>query len=161
MNKWPLQSECLRLFGNPTTSKFNKNLTTIRPPYKMHMGDIPITRITVNKICAESLLRILNQLNDHYNGDVAALTAAGVNKFSGAWAVRNMRGGSQMSMHAYGLAIDFDAERNPLGIKPGRRKGSFTDDSPIVKMFKAEGWVWGGDWQSRPDGMHFQAAIVG
>jgi hypothetical protein len=29
----------------------------------------------------------------------------------------------------------------------------------VVKLFAAEGWVWGGPW-SKPDGMHFQAAIL-
>lgn len=161
MNKWPLQSECFGLFGNPSLPKFERNhLVRIKIPYKMHMGDIPITRITMNKICAESTLRILEKIQTYYNNDYDAMENAGVTDFGGAWNVRTMRGGSNLSMHAYGLAIDLNADLNPLGKKPGWKKGSFTEDHPVVIMFREEGWVWGGPW-SRPDGMHFQAAIVG
>lgn len=160
-NNWPLQSQCFEMFGNPSSPAFRKNLVAVKPPYPMWMGDIPIKTIYVNKICAESLTRILNKIWEHYGKDKNRIRAAGLDVFSGAWAVRNMRGGRNLSMHAYGLAIDLNAPENPLGVKPGWHEESFTNDHPVVKMFKEEGWIWGGDWKSRPDGMHFQAAIVG
>jgi hypothetical protein len=160
-NNWPKQTQCLAKFGNPTAPGFSKNLTTIVPPYPMWMGDIPIKKITINKIAAESLLRVLNAIWEHYGKDKNAIKRVGADVFSGAFAVRNMRGGRNLSMHAYGLAIDINAPENQLGWKPGAHPDSFTDDHPVVKAFKAEGWTWGGDWKSRPDGMHFQAAIVG
>lgn len=160
-NIWPKQSQCFTKFGNPSLPTFRKHLTTINPPFPMWMGDIPIKRITVNKICSESLSRILHKIWEHYGKDKNLIKRAGVDVFSGAWAVRPMRGGRNLSMHAYGLAIDINAPENQLGWKPGYHSDSFTDDHPVVIFFKEEGWVWGGDWKSRPDGMHFQAAIVG
>lgn len=161
MNKWPKQSECLKLFGNPSTSKFERqHIVRVRTPYTLWMGDIEIKRIAMNKICAESILTILENIQEYYGNDYEAMEQAGVTDFGGAWNVRTMRGGSNLSMHAYGLAIDLNADLNPLGKKPGWKKGSFTEDHPVVQMFRKEGWVWGGPW-SRPDGMHFQAAIVG
>ena len=161
MSTWPKQSECLKLFGNPSTAKFERqHIVRVRTPFTLWMGDVKITRIAMNKICAESILTILEEIQEHYNNDYDALTAAGVTDFGGAWNVRTMRGGSSLSMHAYGLAIDLNADLNPLGKKPGWKKGSFTEDHPVVKIFRKHKWVWGGPW-TRPDGMHFQAAIIG
>jgi hypothetical protein len=57
-----------------------------------------------------------------------------------------------LSMHAWGLAIDFNAVDNAFGKRP-------VMDPRIVEIFKRWGFEWGGDW-STPDGMHFQLARV-
>jgi hypothetical protein len=120
------------------------------------MGSIHIPSIQINKIAADSLIRVLNAIADACDHDPKKLSANKCNCFSGSFALRSMRGISAVSMHAYGLAIDWDAGENPLGAK----KGFFTSDSILVKAFKAEGWIWGGDWKTRKDLMHFQAALV-
>jgi hypothetical protein len=53
-----------------------------------------------------------------------------------------------LSMHAFGLAVDFNVSTNQLGTEG--------DMNPrIVEVFERWGFVWGGDW-SRPDPMHFE-----
>ena len=162
-NKWPLQSELRAKFGTPSYSgKFKKdNMVEVTLPYTMWMDEIKITKVWVNKLCADSLLRVLTYLWEFYGRDYDKIKSLGLHVFSGTWNIRPMRGGHNMSMHAWGLAIDIAAPYNALGKKPCYNKLSFTDDSEIVKAFKAEGWVWGGDWDSRFDTMHFQAARVG
>jgi hypothetical protein len=66
-----------------------------------------------------------------------------------------MRGGHALSMHSYGIALDWDADENEFGHKVH----AFHSDSLIVQAFEGEGWVWGGRW-SYPDAMHMQAARV-
>jgi len=56
------------------------------------------------------------------------------------------------SMHAWGLAIDFNVSRNRYGARP-------TQDPRIVAIFKKWGFRWGGDW-AIPDGMHFELAAL-
>lgn len=159
-NNWPLQSELRKKFGTPDYGgKFKQHMTKVNLPYTMWMDDTKITSCWMNKICADSLVRVLTHVWDANERDYDKIKAQQLHIFSGAWNIRNMRGGSSLSTHAYGLAIDIAAPYNMLGKKPGYNKYSFTEDSLIVKAFKAEGWVWGGPW-SRPDGMHFQAAIV-
>jgi len=68
--------------------------------------------------------------------------------FDGGYTFRLMRGGSRLSSHGYGAALDFDAPWNKLGRPP-------TMDPEIVRVFGRHGWTWGGKWK-RPDGMHFQ-----
>ena len=53
-----------------------------------------------------------------------------------------------LSMHAWGLAIDFNTHDNWLGQAPQM-------DRRIVSIFEKWGFEWGG-WWSRPDGMHFE-----
>jgi hypothetical protein len=160
-NKWPKQSECLKLFGNPTTAAFSKNLTTIKPPFLMTMGEIEIKRITINKICAEAMLRILNKAWDKCGHDIEKIKKERIDQFSGAFNVRPMRGLSTLSTHAYGLAVDFDAVNNPLGKAIEKNKKGFQENSLLVNLMDEEGAIWGGRWRTRPDGMHFQFAIVG
>jgi hypothetical protein len=57
-----------------------------------------------------------------------------------------------LSMHAWGLAIDFNAVDNAFGKRP-------VMDPRIVRIFERWGFEWGGNW-STPDGMHFQLARV-
>ena len=53
-----------------------------------------------------------------------------------------------LSMHAFGLAVDFNVSTNQLGTE-----GDMNPE--IVEIFERWGFVWGGDW-SRPDPMHFE-----
>jgi len=53
-----------------------------------------------------------------------------------------------LSMHAFGLAVDFNVSTNGLGTT-----GDL--DPRIVAVFEKWGFEWGGRW-SRPDPMHFE-----
>jgi len=160
-NVWPTQSELRKRFGVPDYGgSFRKNMVQVNLPYTMWMDDIKITKTWMNAMCADSLVRVLTYVWDENGRDYDKIKAQQLHIFSGSWNIRNMRGGASLSTHAYGVAIDIAAPYNMLGKKPGYNKHSFTDNSLIVKAFKEEGWTWGGDWQKRPDGMHFQAARV-
>jgi hypothetical protein len=65
---------------------------------------------------------------------------------------RAVRGGSDKSTHAFGLAVDVNALTNVLGT---------TGDMPeeVVRQWEAEGGEWGGDW-TRPDPMHFETHLT-
>lgn len=60
-----------------------------------------------------------------------------------------------LSLHSWGIAVDFDPASNPMGGKNSRLR---TPQGQIfVKTFKDAGWTWGGDWNMKDD-MHFQRA---
>lgn len=160
MSKLPKQSECLKLFGNPSAPGWGaKNIVRVPVPWVMSMGNIPIKSIQINKIAADSLSSVLTKIWDRCEHTQSKIHTAGCDCFSGSFAVRMIRGGSHPSMHSYALAIDIDAPHNPLAAPAS--KTNFKSDSLVVKAFKEEGWVWGGDWTGRRDAMHFQYAIVG
>ena len=69
----------------------------------------------------------------------------------------------KLSMHSFGCAIDLNYDLNPF-ISDGKPLASGDDtargivrtvNSPIVKVFKANGWGWGGTYG---DYMHFSKA---
>jgi hypothetical protein len=159
VNKWPHQRDCLKRFGNPFTYGWVvEHLAHVVPPFAISMGSVHVASIPVNKIAADSLTRVLARIADACSHDPVQIAAGHCNCFSGSFALRNMRGLNTISMHAFGLAIDWDAGHNALGAK--EEHTFFKPDSLLVQAFKSEGWIWGGDWRGRRDAMHVQAAIV-
>ena len=67
----------------------------------------------------------------------------------------------QLSLHSWGVAIDVNADENPpLRIRTqsdlSLRKKSIPDE--YIEVAREIGWVWGGDFRSYWDPMHFQWA---
>ena len=163
MTTWPLQSECDSFYGNPRVPNglvspawFKANIVTISPPFRMTFDGKPVSKVQVHRKCADSLSRVFNAIWTASGHNQVVIEQWGVDKFGGSFNYRLKRGLSSLSMHAYGCAIDFDPERNGLGVM----RGHLRDCPLVIAAFKAEGWSWGGDWQTRPDPMHFQAARV-
>lgn len=72
----------------------------------------------------------------------------------------------ELSRHAYGLAIDINPLQNPYirdgvvlppeaGFDPSF-PGTCSPESLPVSLFKAHGFIWGGEWASLKDYMHFE-----
>lgn len=106
----------------------------------------PVYRIFCNKDVHESLSAVFSDLmgkNLHTE----------LKTFDGCFNVRWIRGipGSP-SIHSWGLAVDFNASENGLGMPP-----KWTPE--FVAVWEAHGWTWGGKF-SRIDGMHFQWCII-
>lgn len=118
--------------------------------------DTVVRRMTCHRVVAKSLAAVLGNILSLY-GSVEEVQKARMDLFGGCYNFRLTRGGSILSMHSYGIAIDLDPDRNGLGVKYDEKKGMMPQE--VVELFAAEGWTWGGKW-SRPDAMHFQAATV-
>lgn len=74
-----------------------------------------------------------------------------ISHYSGAYNHRLIRGSAdRWSNHAYGAAIDLDAEHN------GFNTGHGTMPQPVIDAFKRQGALWGGDYRGRTDPMHFE-----
>lgn len=70
--------------------------------------------------------------------------------FGGCYEWRKQKGGKKLSTHAWGIAVDFGVDDNPLGAESKMHP-------QVVEIFKGYGWVWGGEF-ARRDAMHFQRA---
>lgn len=147
---WPTQAECRRFYGAPGT---NQTLLTL--PYEMTYDGKVVKRMTINKKCADSAFRALTKIASEYNA--SDRKALGLSIFGGCYNNRVMRGGSQLSMHAFACAIDFDPNRNQL--KWGRDKARLAkaDCEPFWRAWEAEGWISLGRARNF-DWMHVQAA---
>lgn len=108
-----------------------------------------ITRVAVHRKAAPSLLAALTEINR------VGLWSY-LQPYGGGFNFRLKRGSSRLSMHALGLAVDFDPEANAMGVPVKHtRFGGTTEGLAVVRLFALYGWSWGGRFE-RPDAMHFQ-----
>lgn len=150
---WPRQSDVRSFYGD-----VGERQTRVEVPWTMRLAwdkNVRISRITLHQRVAESATRVLQDVADIYSS--AEITALGLDLFGGSLNVRRMRGGSSWSMHSWGIAIDFDPERNQLRWNRPQARLSHPDAAPFWAAWEAEGWVSLGrarnfDWQ------HIQAA---
>ena len=87
------------------------------------------------------------------------------------YACRPVRGSTEWSAHAYGLAVDVNPFVNPYRNgdlvlpelagayldRSWRRPGMIFADGPVVRAFERVGWTWGGTFSSVLDLHHFSA----
>lgn len=79
--------------------------------------------------------------------------------WAGSFYPRFIRGSrTSLSNHSWGTAFDINAAWNGLGRQPAPvgAKGSLLKIVPIANEF---GFFWGGHYNSRLDGMHFELAV--
>jgi D-alanyl-D-alanine carboxypeptidase-like protein len=69
--------------------------------------------------------------------------------YAGCYAPRRIQPRGQLSLHAWGLAVDLNASRNPF-------RGRSRQDRRLVRIMERHGFTWGGRWPTRPDPMHFE-----
>lgn len=156
MPTWPLQRDCDTFYGNPrgaggkpSAAWESSNLVLVKCPWVLRYDGKPVKGLRVHKKCAESLQRVLNAIWDRLDHNQAEIDRIGMSIYGGGYNFRLMRGGSKLSMHSWGCALDFDPARNGMGDTTPNM------DKRVVEEFEREGWEWGGHWK---DGMHFQAA---
>lgn len=150
---WPRQSECMSFYG-----PVGQNQTAIEIPFDMFLAwskSTRITKMTVHQRVAASALKVLQQVAQIYSADERH--ALGIDLFGGSLNVRKMRGGSNYSMHSWGIAIDFDPERNGLNVHKPNARLSHPDAIDFWIAWESQGWLSLGrardfDW------MHVQAA---
>jgi hypothetical protein len=68
--------------------------------------------------------------------------------FAGCWNPRLTRGGTGVSRHAWGAAVDLNTRGNPTGL-------ASSQDPRLVEVMERWGFTWGGRWLI-PDAAHFE-----
>ena len=150
---WPRQSQVSAFYGKVGTGQ-----TRIEVPFDMVLAwdtGRRVSRMTLHEKVAPSAERALNRIAVTYSA--AERNALGLNLFGGSLNVRRMRGGRRYSMHSWGIAIDFDPQRNQLSWKQPQARLSHQDALPFWKAWEDEGWLSLGRARNF-DWMHIQAA---
>jgi hypothetical protein len=150
---WPRQDDCVGFYG-----PVNSNQVILKLPYEMRLAWEPKTRISRFSCHAkvhDAFLRVFTRTLQHYGE--ARLRELRLDLFGGCLNVRKMRGGTRMSMHSWGIAVDIDPDNNTL--KMGRDRASLarSEYEPFWGIVEDEGLVSLGRQQNF-DWMHFQAA---
>lgn len=135
-------AQCQKKYGTPSDG--NPHMTMWDVPGDLEIGVIP-KRLFCNRDLVEPLSKAFRNLIS--TGHVSELKT-----WDGCFNVRKKRGGSTMSLHSWGVAVDVNAFSNCFGCHPTLSPG-------FVKCFTDVGFDWGGVW-SKPDGMHFQLKSI-
>lgn len=159
------------------------NLRYIRVLHYGFDGEIHIGELVVNQMIETDILNIFKKLFDHkypieqmvlideYDADDELSMQA---NNSSSFNFRMVAGTTNLSKHAYGLAIDINPLYNPYVrtvkgeelVSPSNAmeyvdrtldcKYFIQKDDIIYKIFLQHGFTWGGDWTSSLDYQHFQ-----
>ena len=134
------------------------HIIRIKAPYDMWMGNAKITKIAVNKKCAEAMGLALEEIAKNTNA--IERKEFQIDQYGGGFNFRPIRGVNgrmtinKLSTHAYGAAIDLAPALNPLGAFYNPAKRMMPHE--VIEIFRKHGATWGGDFKTRPDCMHFQ-----
>jgi len=117
----------------------------LRTPLPYAYADAMVTQVRAHKLVVDAIVQCLMTCVD-LGVPLEYL------RYGGCYCWRAMRGVDplRLSTHAFGIAVDLDPMRNPMG-SPG------VLPPVVVDTFEGAGFTWGGRWQ-RPDPMHAQAA---
>lgn len=141
---WPkpdLQS-LTSFYGTPA---IEENLVTLGISGLLRFEGRPISGVRCHRKVADSLSRAIVAA---YNVDAETISV-----YDGCYNPRRMRGGTSWSLHAWGAAVDFNAEYNGNHVHwPVAAQMPFG----VMEAFAREGWLAAGAFWSR-DAMHFQA----
>ena len=152
---WPHQNDVERFYGPVGTSQGRLEL-----PFQMVLAwdrRRTVKRITLHTKVIESAGRAFAEIAETYSD--RERRDLGINVFSGSLNVRRMRGGTRYSMHSWGIAIDFDNQRNGLRVKAPKARLSHADAVPFWQSWEREGWTSLGR-ERNFDWMHVQAARI-
>jgi hypothetical protein len=147
---WPKNDDAsmTKFYG---TGGNESNLVSFSFPFPMYYDGAPVSKGRCHKLVKDSLLRVLADIKSRHGDDPEVMKAC--QSYGGIYNFRNMRGGSRLSKHSWGAAIDLDPGNNGNKTSwPQRSSMPFE----IIEAFAREGWVSAGAFWGR-DAMHFEA----
>jgi hypothetical protein len=130
------------------------NLILWRPPYPLFYSDgkkTPLTHLRLHKKCADTFTAAFSDVFKTLSADYIAKNRLDIT--GGAFCYRLQRGGSRLSVHSWGCAIDMDPAHNPFPHKWVAGQGMI--DARFAQIMQAHGFTWrGANFDNDP--MHFQ-----
>lgn len=131
-------------------------LTTIELPFPLRIAwdkKTSVKKISCHKDIAEPLKMVFADILKLYGYD--KIKELGIDLFGGCFNFRQMRGGTNYSVHAWGLAIDLDPERNQLKETSRTARFARPEYKPMIDIFYNHGFISLGK-EKNYDWMHFQ-----
>jgi lysozyme family protein len=144
---WPRQRDVPGFFGGR-----GENQATLEFPYPMRIAWAPnqvVRSTSCNRKVRDAAARVLARVLDHYGE--SRIRELRLDYFGGCLNVRKIRGGSGWSMHSWGIAFDFDPERNQLRWDHNRaafagpayrRWFEFWEEEGAISLGRARDYDW-------------------
>lgn len=156
MPQWPRDNEAalIAFYGNPGP-EVERQLVRVVPPFQMYYDKKPLKHLLFHRKAASALAAALDDIWQQAGREQAKVDHDGVSSTAGTYCCRKISGSSRWSNHAFGGAIDLDAEHN------GFFAGKGTIPQYAIDAFDRVGFRWGGRYSGRTDPMHFEACDDG
>lgn len=155
VKSWPTQAQVRKgtsIFGKPGDES---NLVNIKPAYQLYYCGTPVKTIRVHKAIAKDVQAALSEILAHYGID--NIKRLGLDQYSGSYNYRKSTNANSLSMHAWGIALDFAAEKNTYSMKKPNASLSHPDCNKWWEIWEKHGAVSLGR-ECNYDWMHLQFA---
>lgn len=153
---WPRQKDCPTFYG-PAGGP-NCTAGSVKLPFPFVVAWNTSQRVSgfrCHAKVADAFTSVFAEAGKHYGEK--QFRALRLDLFGGCYNFRKMRGGTAVSMHAYGIAVDLDPERNQLRWAKDRATFAKPDYEAFWKIVEAHGATSLGRARNF-DWMHFQFA---
>lgn len=123
---------------------------------EIHIVSVPIEGTKVKVRCAKAVAPLIAAFCKDFHDLIEPIDGGALDDWG--YCFRNVRGSNdKLSNHSSGTAIDLNATKHPLG-----KVGTFPAEKvPMIRaLAKKYGMIWGGDFKSRADEMHFEIAVT-
>lgn len=154
--EWPTQKEVRSgksIFGAPGSGQ----LVRIKPPYQLYYDGSKVSSIAVHKAVAEHVEAALREVLDYYGP--TRIKELGLDQYGGCYNYRKATGGGGLSMHAWGIALDWRPDKNGYSMRAPEASLSASDCVPWWEIWERHGAVSLGR-QCDKDWMHLQFATL-
>lgn len=152
---WPTQAEVRKgrsVFGSPGREE---ELVSVLPAYQLYYEGAPVRSIRVHRLIATHVQQALAEVLEHYGEE--EIERLGLNQYGGSYNYRPTASGNALSMHAWGIALDFAPRSNAYALKSPRATLSHPDCEAWWQIWERHGAVSLGR-ERNYDWMHLQFA---
>ena len=115
--------------------------------------NVIVNKMSCHRDIATSLINVFKDILNHYG--LEEIKRLGIDLFGGCFNYRAMRGGSSFSVHAWGLAVDLDPDRNKLKETSKTARFARLEYKAMIDIFYKHGFISLGR-ENNFDWMHFQ-----
>ena len=133
--------QAIKKYGTPNETGVGY-LETVVCPYPLRIAwdtDTTTSKVRCHKLIAPNLKAVFTDLLAHYGYD--KIKELGIDLYGGCFNYRKMRGGSALSKHAFGIAIDLDPARNTLKETKKTARFARPEYKPMIDIFYKHGFI--------------------